>query len=493
MASRVKIEDNLVPKKREDGLVELIKDGVVVSVFFTGIQDLKEAVEVMEKTHIYKCNVIIKSTDHTSELSFIDELPYLEELDKKGYDINFFYDYIVYKKFPLKRIIEDEKRLNMAVKELIESDLSPLEKFIAVYDIANYFKPYKEEETDMGEYSKSRCLHQYLDNNYMVCAGYADLLCNLCKRIGIESCYYAFKIERKETSHARCYIHLKDPKYFMDGYYISDPTARRIGKSMYYEGLPASDIQSFLCTTEEQKFNEEIGKVRFGTFELTEKEFIENAKTYGNDFKKDLYNDLKNLDREFAERLNEMDFNKEEDVLEAKDYIDSKINNRVSRRNLLEALIKEKRFIFKNAEEYYFDELRFFYEDELEIDEVEPEGIITSNMKIEEIKRLFPDLYGIALYNDINYALNDETLEWDSTTQRIIVSELNIEVYNHLLDLALKGYKLTYLGSNPYLVFPRIRKPEKYTLDTYIEMLQDQIREYKEILTLKSYKLKKKN
>ena len=127
MKSRVKIEDNLIPVQCEDGLTRFKINGLVVSVFFTDIEDLKDAVKVMEDNHIYKCNVIIKSTDHSSELSMIDELPYLEELDKKGYDINFFYDYITFKKFPLKRIIEDEKRLNLAVKELNESDLSPLE------------------------------------------------------------------------------------------------------------------------------------------------------------------------------------------------------------------------------------------------------------------------------------------------------------------------------------------------------------------------------
>ena len=496
MKSRVKIKENLIPVKREDGLIDLVSNGVVVSVVFTNIEDLKDAVKVMEDNQIYKCNVIIKSTDHSSELSMIDELPYLEELDKKGYDINFFYDYITFKKFPLNRIIEDEKRLNLAVKELNESDLSPLEKFIAVYDIVNYFKPYKEEDVKHvnGEFSLSRCLHQYLDSNYMVCAGYADLLSNLCKRIGIESSYYDFGIVRKDTSHARCYIHLKDPKYNIDGYYITDPTARRIGKNLYHGGLPASDVTSFLCTTEEQKLNEEIKEVGFGSFELTEKEFLEKAKLHGDEFKKELCEQLKDLDSAFVKQLEIMNFDREEDVLNAKDYIDSKINNRISFRNLVDALIQEKRFIFRNEDESYFDELRYFYESELCVDELEPEGMITSNMKIGEIKKGFPDVYGIALSDEINGFLDDESLIWDPATQNIIVTNVDIEVFNHLLDFSLKGYRLSYVNQVPFLVFPAIRNPEKYTLDTYIGMLQEQVKEYNNIRSLKYYqKTKKKN
>ena len=492
MTSRIKIKDDVVGKKR-NGVIELVTVGKTIRVDFTGINDLKKAVKVMEENNINKCDIVIDSEDHVSELSLIDELPYLEELDKKGYDINFCYDHVVFKKFPLKRVIEDEKRLNMAVQELNESNLSPLEKFIALYDIVSFFKPYKEERTNIGEFSKSRCLHQYLDNNYMVCAGYADLLTNLCKRVGIECCYYTLDLVKKEWGHARCYVHLQDPKYGIDGYYISDPTARKIGKTMYYDGNPVSNANSILMTTDEQKLNENIKTVKFGFFELSEKDFIKAAKIYRNDFKKELYNDIKKLDSKFAKRLKRMDFYKEEDVIAAKDYIDNKLNNRVDRRIILNALLQEKRFIFSDEPDYYFDELRFFYSSELQIEELEPEGYMVYNMKIGEIKRVFPEVYGFALFNQINNSLEDDSIEWDPTSENLMLLDVRTEVFHHMIDLTLKGYRLAYLNNEAILLFPHIRQPDKYTLYEYEEMLQAQILEFYNILSLQSYTLKKKN
>jgi hypothetical protein len=492
MASRVRIEDNLVSRKRQDGLIELVSNGVVVTVDFTDISDLKRAVKLMEESHIKKCNVIIDSDDHSCELSLINELPYLEELDKKGYDINFYYDYVVFKKFPLKRIIEDEKRLNMAVKELNDSDLSPLEKLIGVYDITSFFKPYRIERTNIGEFSKSRNLHQYLDNNYMVCAGYADLFSNLCKRVGIESSYFSFGLENKDHGHARCYVHIIDPKYNVNGYLICDPTARRIGKTMYYNGLPMTNINLLLFTTEDQRRTGGIKKVSFGGFELSEEEFIEKARIYRNEFRKELYRDFKTLDSKFAKKLRRMNFYNEEDILEAKDYIDFKLNAYLDPRKLIEAVIQEKRFIFRNEDEDYFRDLRSFYETELEIDLFSPHDFLSK--KIGDVKRENPELYGYVLNYQINNSLENEMFEWDPVTYRLFTN-VNEDAYDHMKELLRNGYTFKCINDDPkdqVVLFPQIRTPEKYTLGTYIDMLNEQIEEYREIVQPEYYQLKKK-
>lgn len=493
MASRVKIEPDLEGIRNEHGLIELVNKGLIVTVNFTDIKDLKEAVKVMEETNIKNCNVIICSGNHVCELSLIDELPYLEELDQKGYNINFIYDFVIYKKFPLKKVIEDEKLLNLMVKELNESDLSPLEKFIAVFDIVNFFKPYKEEKTNIGEFSLSRSLHQYLNNEYMVCAGYADLLCNLCKRVGIECTFFTLGLVNKEYGHARCYVNLKDPKYGIDGYYVSDPTARIIGKSMYYNGNPATDINKILMTTEEQKLHEEIKPVRYCGFEFTEEEFLKEARYFRSSFKRELSRDIKGLDREFHKKLKRLSFNKDEDILKAKEYIDSKINNRISYRSLISALMREKRFIFRDEDESYFRDIRRFYENELEIEEIEPEGYILSNMKVGEVKNLYPDIYGLLLFNEINCAIADENIEWDPTTENLVFYNIDTELFYHMTELTAKGYHLVYVNREPYLVFPHIRIADRYTLDTYINMLKEQTDEFKNIMSVKSHVLKKKN
>ncbi len=66
MTSRVRIEDELASKKRKDGLVELVVKGVVVTVNFTDISDLKRAVKLMEESHITLFELLLHSRSHNT-------------------------------------------------------------------------------------------------------------------------------------------------------------------------------------------------------------------------------------------------------------------------------------------------------------------------------------------------------------------------------------------------------------------------------------------
>lgn len=148
--------------------------------------------------------------------------------------------------------LNEERRLYSLIEHIRESDKSPLEKYLAVYDIAKKFKPYKENEDDRKQ---ARYLRYILDNEYLVCVGFAKLLQTLLEKVDISSTDYSISIDSSYkdgfdisetpvnlTGHARLLVNIVDPKYGIDGYYISDPTwDNKIDKDYYNHALLPMD------------------------------------------------------------------------------------------------------------------------------------------------------------------------------------------------------------------------------------------------------------
>lgn len=129
---------------------------------------------------------------------------------------------------------KEDKKIENLVSNIKNSNLSPLEKFIAVYNIVKNIKPYKENEEKKEE---ARYLRYILDNDYIVCVGYARLLVELLDKIGINATDYSvcvdvsydegFTLEEKNVllvGHARVIVNMDDDKYNIHGLYVSDPT-----------------------------------------------------------------------------------------------------------------------------------------------------------------------------------------------------------------------------------------------------------------------------
>lgn len=125
----------------------------------------------------------------------------------------------------LKNYIINEKFLYSFVKELNNSDLSPFEKFMYIYNAVKQYKKYKENKDSLLD---SRELYEVLYNEYMVCVGFSVLLIDLLGKVGICACYRGVTVNDfvldKDEGHARVYVHIVDPKYNIDGFYVSDPT-----------------------------------------------------------------------------------------------------------------------------------------------------------------------------------------------------------------------------------------------------------------------------
>ncbi len=136
--------------------------------------------------------------------------------------------------------LDEEKILDDLVKPIIEADLSPLERYLAVYNIVKNYKPYKEIPGDGEEVigaKESRYIRYILNNEYIVCVGFAKLLETLCDRVGlhvqqasvlVDTSYdNGFTEEEKavnKNGHQRCYISIDDDKYGVHGIFVADPT-----------------------------------------------------------------------------------------------------------------------------------------------------------------------------------------------------------------------------------------------------------------------------
>ena len=114
---------------------------------------------------------------------------------------------------------------------------SPFEKYIYAYNVTKRFKKYKESENR----AESRDLYKLLESDYIVCAGYSNLLIDLLTKLGIPARFAKLTVatvkegeETKNEYHARVAYSMKDPKYNIDGYYIADPTWDNSEEQDYY-------------------------------------------------------------------------------------------------------------------------------------------------------------------------------------------------------------------------------------------------------------------
>ena len=136
--------------------------------------------------------------------------------------------------YPINQYLEEEKKLETLITPIKNANLSPLERYLAVYNIVKNYKPYKENKDDKN---KARYLRYILDNEYMVCVGYSKLLIELLDKVGIDANAISIDVdtsyddgftrEEKEVElagHERSIIAIDDDKYNIHGLYMADPT-----------------------------------------------------------------------------------------------------------------------------------------------------------------------------------------------------------------------------------------------------------------------------
>lgn len=159
-------------------------------------------------------------------------------------DFDIVIDGIDIEPYKLQELKEEDKLLDLMIKDIKNSNYSMFEKYIAAYNIVKKFKKYLESSNDKDE---SRYVKKLLNNDYMVCVGYAKLLEELLERLDIKTYHYnvstdisydeGFTLEEKEielAGHARVIVKIDDPKYDINGVYVADPTWDNDLKDDYY-------------------------------------------------------------------------------------------------------------------------------------------------------------------------------------------------------------------------------------------------------------------
>ena len=184
------------------------------------IETIKKYVELKENNLLNYTIVFKTMYIHYNTSLISDNINYFKTIkDKK----NIYFSFDGEKLLSLDQIIKDDEFLDYCVQNIKNSDMSPFEKYLAIYDIVKNFKQYKKSPDDRV-LQESRNLYMILNNNYMVCAGYARLLETLLKRIGIDATFLISSTNRDDIQHAIVALKIKDEKYNLDGVYLSDPT-----------------------------------------------------------------------------------------------------------------------------------------------------------------------------------------------------------------------------------------------------------------------------
>lgn len=322
---------------------------------------MKKGLEYLQENEIEQSlTVEIGQLEH-NEFIIADNIQFFEELAKNGVNINFKYNNRK-KIFPLEEIIRMEHFMQSVVEDIKQKNFSPLEQLVAVYDVVKVFKPYNHEKDSISE---SRSLYEYLDNEYMVCAGYSDLIVNLGRRLNAP--YVEIGLATKREGHSRNYVNIVDEKYGIDGFYALDATWEQNGT------MPKTQIEEYRSTYKEFLLTTNEGRDKKISLEwdkhsgydvlctMTEPQEVQKYFRHNSWNVNSWLQRMSILDPEFYKKMVAMDFSKTEDAQALIEYFKTKINNEVPKEKILDAIIEVKKSIYVNLTEQDIEDMRMGY------------------------------------------------------------------------------------------------------------------------------------
>lgn len=263
-------------------------------------------------------------------------------------------------------LIELEDILDLMVADINKSNLSPYERYIAVYNIVKSFKEYEyykeNREQDHQNYDQSRYIYLILKNNFIVCRGFSKLLENLLKRVGVGSCSFKVHTNNSDYYHATNYVNLVDEKYGINGYYMCSTTDDNIFEDMMDKGYDYIHL-----TTKESRALKEYDKRISSDADLNDEmfndftdeemlKFIEDKEKFNY-----LMSVLSKLDKKFFNEIILIDDN----ILLSKrinGYFKTKLNNPIDKELMFKGILEVKQFIEgrRYTEEEYGSKWRQF-------------------------------------------------------------------------------------------------------------------------------------
>lgn len=397
-----------------------------------GSVDLKKYKNIKKVyVKIFSIYALEKYINSRSDIDIIFELPiefnskekeYLYEFEEKYNRVYFnVNEDRVYKISDLKKL---DKTMDLMVKDIKESSLSPFEKYLAVYDIVKSYKLYKECEKSK---TASRAIYSALLSDYIVCLGYVNLFTELLSRISIDSDELNCVMNKNPHSIAITYI--KDPKYNIDGFQLSDPSTESGKKDFIKNPLIEKYLFSNFTFDEAINYYRKIDAYDFfnekNAYKMLEYMNGNFGKMYTRMFFNEKYKEImKQINPDniyendeplniFKDLLNEIgnDY-KLEDAEKTISYIQKRIKTRINYEDKLKAIYNVNKFI--NPELNYSD----FIHDNLTIEKHLKEPLIERKQEQIDNKKIGSILEFLDDFSELFYSLyfikniNEETHEY---------------------------------------------------------------------------------
>lgn len=164
----------------------------------------------------------------------------------KEYGLMCFYDIFSY--YEPSKVVNAYQSIKAIVDFIKSKTDSPLERFMMAYDYVSTFV-YQSNKEDFGS---ARSLVQILNSFDIVCVGFADLLCCVCKELDIKVLSQDCKVGKvNHCNHRNNLVFIDDDKYNVHGVFHSDSCWDSLQPNkepmQYYNFflLPLTDMKHF--------------------------------------------------------------------------------------------------------------------------------------------------------------------------------------------------------------------------------------------------------
>ena len=441
----------------------VIQEDDNVIVYANSLENIKRGLEYIEENGILG-NLIVKLRQgHFDEFLITDNLDYFRKLLDNNTNINFRYN-SGKRLFRLSKVIEDEENMNMVVEDLKKYNFSPLEQVIAVFDIVKNYKTYNSSD-EKEDYAASRSFFEYLNNNYMVCAGYSDLFVNLGHRLNAQYAYIGLNINYhkrdKIIAHARNYANIIDYKYGVNGIYALEATweQSRASRQSRFEEKKSTYHGLMLTTDEGRDYSSPDSEILLDydgidgiydawlTIDNVEKlrQYLIDPETNEEDPWKcrEIKKFVKQISPELYKSISESPLSEYKNCEILVNYFRSKVNKKIPTDKLLDAVMEVKKKIYVNFTEQDIEDMKMAYS-------------ITDPFRIyDENDGKYKSAYGEEVFNE--YLLRRFEDFKMMTVDEAISKNHFINIKNYLwgvIDLKLKdeGIFKSPIGFGTYLV-----------------------------------------
>lgn len=147
-----------------------------------------------------------------------DEINSLLSNNKFNDKIKFKDKYNNYSLLSYNEVLNSYKLIDKMKREIKKYDLTPLEQIIFLYDKVRK-KPYKAYDKDQ---STSRDITEVLNNDYVVCEGYANVISAVCNALNINCEKILWKPFEGNIGHASNLVYINDDYYNVHQFFEID-------------------------------------------------------------------------------------------------------------------------------------------------------------------------------------------------------------------------------------------------------------------------------